>query len=139
MTRFFRTLRDDRGVAAIEFALILPILVAMVLFGLDGWMRINQVSQMRSALQAGARYYQGGGSDDAAAAQLAMAAWASQPGDAAVNSARACTCGGAGASCSSLCANLDVPHTYVTLTATGTFAGLMHSQSLSESGEVRVR
>jgi len=136
---FARALKDERGLAALEFALILPILIALVLFGLDGWLRINQVSQMSSALQAGSRYYQSGGSDDTAAAQVAVQAWSNAPGDAAVTTARSCTCGGAGASCSSLCAGNNLPNVYVTLTATGTFSDMMGHQPLSENGTVRVR
>jgi Flp pilus assembly protein TadG len=140
MMRFLRSLRDDRGVAAIEFALILPIMVGVLLLGFDGWLRINQVTQMRSALQAGARYYQSGGADDTAAAQLALAAWSHPPADAAVNTARSCTCGGVGASCSSLCANSSLPNTFVTLTATGGYSDpMVGHQTLTETGSVRVR
>jgi len=140
MKRFFRALRDNRGVAAVEFALIVPIMAAMVVAGVDGWMRINQVSQMRSAAQTGARYYQGGGADDTAAAQLALASWDHAPADATVTAARACSCGGVGASCSSLCASQDLPQVYVTLTVSGGFSDPMAGvQSLSQTSTVRVR
>ena len=140
MIRFLRTLRkDERGAAALEFAFILPILAGLLVFGADGWLRINQVSQMRSAVQTGARYYQSGGSDDAVAAQLGLAAWSHAPGDATLTTARACTCGGAGASCSSQCPDLSLPQVYITMTANGTFSGLMDSQALTETGQVRVR
>jgi Flp pilus assembly protein TadG len=139
MMRLFRSLSDERGAAAIEFALIVPILAALVLAGVDGWMRINQVSQMRSAVTAGTRYYEGGGASDSAAAQLAMAAWAHAPGDGAVNTVRSCTCAGAGASCTSQCPDNTLPNVYVTLTATGTYTGLVNHALLTESGGVRVR
>ena len=137
--RLARSLKDDRGVAAIEFALILPIMVALVLAGIEGWSRINQVSQMRSAISSGARYYESGGSDDTAAATLAMAAWNHPPGDAVVTTARTCTCAGAGAACNSQCANNTLPNVYVTFTATGTFTGIMHTALLTQNGGVRVR
>jgi len=140
MKRLFRALRDERGVAAVEFALIVPILASLIVLGIDGWTRINQVSQMRSAVQTGARYYQAGGADDNAAAQLALASWNNAPAGATVTTARSCTCGGAGASCSSLCANQALPQAYVTLTATGGFSDMMTGQqSLTQSGTVRVR
>jgi Flp pilus assembly protein TadG len=139
MKRMLRAWRDERGVAAIEFARIIPNLVALVVLGLDGWLRINQISQMRSALQTGSRYYQGGGSDDTAAAQLALQSWMHAPPDAGVNTSRACSCAGVGASCSSQCANNTLPSVYVTLTATGTPSSLIQSQMISESGVVRVR
>jgi Flp pilus assembly protein TadG len=139
MIRFARAWKDDRGVAAIEFALMLPILVGLVLLGADGWMRINQVSQMRSALQSGSRYYQGGGADDPSAAQLTLQSWTGHPGDAVVNTVRSCTCGGVGASCSGQCPGGNLPLVFVTLTATGTYSGLMGASPLNESGVVRVR
>lgn len=140
MSRFFRALRrDERGAAAIEFAFIVPILTGLVLFGLDGWLRINQVAQMRSAVQTGARYYQSGGSDDAAAASLGLAAWSHPPGDAVLSTARACRCAGVGASCTSACPDSTLPQVYVTFSATGTFTGMMHSEALTETGQVRVR
>ena len=55
MRRLARFVGDQRGVAAIEFALIIPILTGLVLFGLDGWLRINQVTQM--GLQLGMRAF----------------------------------------------------------------------------------
>lgn len=139
MMRALGSLRDDRGIAAIEFALIVPVLVGMLLFGLDGWLRIDATSKMRSALQAGSRYYQSGGSDDTAAANLAMQAWAAAPRDATVNTARSCMCGTTPASCTALCANNNLPTAYISLTATGTFTGLMHSEPLTQSGAVRIR
>jgi Flp pilus assembly protein TadG len=140
MMRFLRALRDDRGVAALEFALIVPIMAALIVGGVDGWLRINQLSQMHSAIQAGARYYQAGGNDDGAAAQLALQAWSHSPQDAQVTTARSCTCGGVGASCSSLCTGSALPNVYVTLTATGRFSDLvLGAQALNEGGTVRVR
>jgi Flp pilus assembly protein TadG len=139
MMRRIALWRDERGAAAIEFALILPILVALMLLGVDGWMRINQQSAMRSALQTGARYYQGGGADDNAAAQLALQSWANAPTGATVTAARTCSCGGVGASCASQCAGSTLPAVNVTLTATANYAGLMNTAPLSASGSVRIR
>jgi Flp pilus assembly protein TadG len=139
MRRLARLVRDQRGVAAIEFALIIPILAGLVLFGLDGWLRINQATQMHSAIATGTRYYESGGSDDTAAATLALQSWAHVPGDGVVNATRSCTCGGATAVCTALCAGNTLPNVYVTLSASGTYTGIMHSAVLTESGGVRVR
>jgi Flp pilus assembly protein TadG len=139
MTRLRRVLRDERGGAAVEFALLLPMLATIMLLGVDGWFRINQASQMRSALQTAARYYQMGGADDTAASALAAKAWAHKPGDGAVNIARSCTCAGAGAACTSLCSDTSLPLVFVNMTATGTYAGLTHSETLTTTAIVRVR
>jgi Flp pilus assembly protein TadG len=140
MNRFLHFLRqDERGAAAIEFAFIVPILTGLLLFGAEGWLRINQVSQMRSAVQTTARYYQSNGNDDGVAAQLGLQAWSHAPGDASLNTTRACSCAGAGASCTSPCPDNTLPQVYITVTANGTWSGLMHSQVLTETGQVRVR
>ena len=132
--------KDTSGLAAVEFALVLPLMVGVLLLGMDGWMRLNQGAAMRSSLQAAARYYQSGGSDDSAASSLAISSWANPPGDAAVTSARACACGATPQACSSLCAGNALPQTYVTLTATGTYTGLMHGQqTLTATSSLRVR
>ena len=130
---------DIVGAAAIEFAFILPILTALVVVGLDGWLRINQVSQMRSAIQSGSRYYQSGGADDTAASTLGLAAWAHRPGDATLAGVRVCKCGTTVVDCTTQCPGSTLPMVFVTLTATGTFSGLWASQSLTETGGVRLR
>lgn len=137
--RKLRLWRDERGVAAVEFALILPILAALLLMGVQGWIQINQASQMRSGLQAGARYYQTGGTDDATAAALALQSWTNHPDNSTVNASRSCSCGGAGASCSSQCADSSLPNVYVTLTASANYSNLMGAQPLSQSSAVRLR
>jgi Flp pilus assembly protein TadG len=139
MKHALQVFRDDRGIAAIEFGLIVPVLVVMLLFGAEGWLRIDAASKMRSSLQAGARYYQSGGTDDVAAASLAMQGWATKPADAAVNAARSCQCGGGAADCASLCTNNIPPKAFVNLTATGTFTGFMHTEVLSQTSAVRIR
>ena len=131
--------RDDRGAAAVEFALIIPILVSLLLLGVQGWLQLNQASQMQSALQAGVRYYQAGGSDDSAAAQVALQSWNGQPANASVNAQRSCTCGGAGADCASQCTGGNLPSVYVTLSASGNYSEMIGHQVRTTSSQVRIR
>jgi len=139
MMRLRKAWRDQRGAAAIEFALVLPMLLALVLLGFEGWLRISEVAQMRSALQTGARYYQSGGADDTAAVALIQQAWGHAPADMSVVASRACACGGTGSACSDQCAGSTLPAAYVTLTASGSYTNLMDNVSLAESSVVRVR
>jgi len=138
--RSFRSFLTDRsGVAALEFALITPLLVAMLVFGADTWLRINQLNDERTALQTGIRYYETGGSDDTAAQQVAQAAWPHIPTNGALTVARSCTCGTLPADCTSLCAGNNTPSVFLTLTAQGTYSGVMESRVLTQNDVVRVR
>lgn len=138
--RLWGAFRDDaQGLAALEFALIAPLMAGLLLAGADGWLRISQHNDMRTALHSGARYYQAGGSDDAAANSLAMAIWASRPSDGTLQVTRSCACGAAPIVCSALCSGSNPPAAYVTLTASGTFDGVLNSRRLSDSEVIRVR
>ena len=128
-----RLLRHDGGAAAVEFAFVLPIIVAVLLLGVDGWLRLSQARDMSGALQTAARYYQNGGSDDDAAKTLGLAAWGTAPSGATLTVSRACTCSGASSSCSA-------PQTLITLSAQSTFSSLTGGSSqLSRQEVLRVR
>lgn len=133
----FRT--DQRGVAALEFALIAPLLATLLLVGADTWLTVSQNEDMRTALQSGARYYETGGSDDPTAQLVVQHAWPSMPADGSTSVARSCTCGTSPADCATLCPGSNPPSVFLTLTTQGTFTGLMHSRVLSQSDAVRVR
>jgi Flp pilus assembly protein TadG len=137
MRSFGKFWRDRRGISAIEFSLILPVLTSVLILGFDGWMMINQSQDMRTSVQTGARYYQIGGSDDADARTAALAAWVNKPAAGDVQVARACFCGATTNNCASSCAS-GTPSTYVTLTATSTFSGMIQSKALTETEVVRV-
>jgi Flp pilus assembly protein TadG len=122
-----------------EFALIAPLLATLLMVGADTWLNISQKEDMRTALQSGARYYQTGGSDDATAQLVAQQAWPSKPADGAVSVARSCTCGTTPADCSTLCPGSNPTSVFLTLTAQGTFTGLIQSRVMSQSDVVRVR
>lgn len=129
---------SESGAAAVEAAFVLPIMIGLVIFGADGWLHVRHAQNTSTALHAGARYYQEGGADDAAARTLALSAWPGRPQDASVTVARSCACGTTPVSCSTICGS-DPPQTFVTLSAQSTFRGL-HDESLVRQQEmIRVR
>ena len=135
-----RLLRHDGGAAAVEFAFVLPIIVAVLLLGVDGWLRLSQARDMSGALQTAARYYPNGGSDDDAAKALGLAAWGTAPSGATLTVSRACTCSGASSSCTASCGNGSAPQTLITLSAQSTFSSLTGGSSqLSRQEVLRVR
>lgn len=139
MGHFRRFISDRSGVAALEFALIAPLLATLVIVGADTWLHVSQNEDMRTALQTAARYYETGGSDDPTAQLVALQAWPSKPADGAVSVARSCTCGATPADCATLCPGSNPPSVYLSLTAQGTFTGLLQSHILSQNDVVRVR
>ena len=131
--------RDRSGLAGVEFAFIAPIVIAVLVLGVDGWQRESQISDMRTAMHTGARYYENGGSDDVVAQSVSTAAWTTRPQDGLISVARACTCGGTTISCTGVCNGTNLPSVFITLSGTGTFTGLLQSHAISQSDVIRVR
>ena len=123
-------LRNRRGAAAIELAIIAPVVAGMGLLALQVWKIGGEQQQAAAALDVAADYYMGGGLSDEAAAQAALDAWTDAPPDAAVNHARSARCVDDEVALDELCPGGRSPAIYVTLTASG---------SNGQDGEVRVR
>jgi hypothetical protein len=68
-----------------------------------------------------------------------MSAWTGKPADGALSVVRACTCGATPIACNLLCPGSNPPSAFITLSATGTYAGLVHTHAISESDVLRVR
>ena len=132
-------LRDRSGLAGVEFAFIAPIVIAVLVLGVDGWQRESQIANMRTAMHTGARYYENGGSDDVVAQTVSTAAWTTRPQDGLISVARACTCGGTTISCTGVCNGTSLPSVFITLSGTGTYTGLLQSHAISQSDVIRVR
>lgn len=115
----------EGGGPAIEFGLILPILIALLMLGLDGWMRMSHVQDAASALHAGARYYQQGGTEDDAAVDVALAAWEHPADDAEITITRE--------------SSGSPEQTFVTIEAKSTFTGLKGSEELVQKEVIRVQ
>jgi Flp pilus assembly protein TadG len=130
--------REQAGNAAVEFALVAPFLCTLLLLVWDGWSLLSQTLDMRTAIQTGARYYQVGGTSDAAAQAAANAAWRNKPGGGSLSLTRACSCGGSSAICGASCAAGNQA-AYVTVTATSTFTGVLQQRDLTETEIMRVR
>lgn len=132
-------LRDRRGVAAVEFAFIAPILVLVVAGINDGAQLIVKQNNMHSGVSAAAEYIMRGGSDMSTAQTIGLSAWPSHSDSASVSTNKMCYCGSTGGSCSSLCADQSVPTAYITVSASDTYAGWYSTAQISTSQKVRVR
>lgn len=137
MARSF--LRDDRGAAAVEFGLVAPLLVAVLVTtgALSGL--VLAYNKMRQAVSSGGQYAMTVGPDDTTAVRdVVLAAWDDKPAGGAVSVVKACLCGTAVHSCTTNCDDGDYPQKVVTISATMTYAGLGGgSQAISASQKVR--
>ncbi|MDP3854286.1 TadE/TadG family type IV pilus assembly protein [Phenylobacterium sp.] len=123
MSALFRRLRDERGIAAVEFALIAPVIALLAATSFAIWEFADSRQDMRSALKVGAEYYLNGGSDDATAATLAVGDWRHKPAGAYITTSRSCRCGETAITCTSLCPASRPPAVYVTLSASAPLEG----------------
>ena len=139
MKRLGGLLRDSRGVAALETALIAPIIAGLALLSLTVWQTASRIEDIRLALKAGSTYYMNGGTDDTIAQNLMIQSWPTPPANAAVSVQRVCKCAGVAAICGTLCSGTTPPAVYVTLSATATASNGVSNIPLSEQKVVRVR
>jgi Flp pilus assembly protein TadG len=144
-----RALSDSRGVAAIEFAIIIPMLIMMVVCTADLGMGIYRTMQVQNAAQAGARYAMTN-SFDATSISSAVTNATSFPGVVASPApAQYCGCatnaGITAIACGATCAVGAVYGTYVKVSAQGTYATIVpypliaSSFTLAAQASVRVQ
>lgn len=130
--------KDRSGVSAVEFALVAPILAAVVALGWNTWQGERAVEQAKTALRAGAMYYTAGGGVDSTAQSIMMNAWSSAPANARTSVVRSCYCAGVVTDCSQPCSLGQVRTDYVTLSVSGSGQGVFGAQTLSQQEVVRV-
>jgi len=143
MRRLFSRIKDFRGatsgIAATEFALVLPFLAAIVVTLPDIGQAASGVEGMESAVRASIQYAMGGGSDMSVAQAVGMQAWSSPPNNARLTASVSCQCNGGAGICGQLCADSTTPQTYVTVSASGFVGGTTVGFNDSISRTVRVQ
>jgi Flp pilus assembly protein TadG len=147
--RAARALRDSRGAAAVEFALIAPMLVGFLAPIADIGMRTYAAMQVEIAAQAGARYALLNGFNSSAiqSAVTNATGFTTISASPAPSSSCGCPSGNAiaTATCGASCANGETAGTYVTVNAQMTFQPLFplpvvgQSATLSSQALVRVQ
>jgi Flp pilus assembly protein TadG len=129
-------LRDTRGAAAVEFALVLPVLTVFLLPVADLGMQAYAEMQLQTAVQSGARYavMHGWSTSGIQSAVTNATAWTSLSVAAPV---KACGCASgtsvAPATCGDVCANGEAAGTYVTVSASLPFTPIFPYQAIGAS------
>jgi Flp pilus assembly protein TadG len=141
--RMFRNLsslpRAASGGAAVEFALVLPLLTAFIVAIIQYGGMLIAYDQMHDAVSSSAVYVMRGGTNQTAIHDVAVSAWANKPSDASVSVSQTCVCLGVGATCSALCSDGSYPQSFTSIGATGSYTGLWGNQAMSSSQIVRTQ
>lgn len=118
-----RLLEGESGNSAVEFALLAPTMLLLMLGVFDFGMAAYENSRLRSALRIGAQYAIAD-SDIDAIRQVALDASGYTDGEATIEADVFCECGGTGSSCTAAC-GATVPQRYVTVSGTVSHTLLM--------------
>jgi Flp pilus assembly protein TadG len=129
---------DARGVAAVEFALVSPVIAGVALASFMIWEAGSRHRDMTGALRVGAEYYLNGGTDDAKAVAAATEAWGRKLTGGEITASRVCRCGDVVVECAAMCPASKPPAIYVTLRGSGAVEGSAVKTLVAER-VVRVR
>jgi Flp pilus assembly protein TadG len=134
-----RTIRDRSGIAAVEFAMVAPVLAAIFvgIAGVAPFVQIN--NNMHDALTAGSRYVMAGGTDPSAIQSVTISAWPGHVAADTVSVNQYCTCADLQGSCTALCTDGTVPKGYTTIQMSSAYSGALGQQTLTAQQTVRTR
>ena len=140
LNRFFkRFARDRKGVSAVEFALVAPVLMIALLGVVDIGNIVYQRADMESALRAGVQYFMNGGDDLSKAEQVVNVSWTTKPDSVSFAAERFCMCGGVEHACNELCDDDTYPQSFNRLRAVATFPGILMESGHTAEQSIRVR
>ena len=134
-----RILRDSQGAAAVEFALVLPFLAA-ILIGIGNLAPVlGATHAMRDGVSAGSLYVMSGGRNPTTIRDVTLAAWTGHSNSDVVTVTQYCTCADVQGSCTTLCADGTIPVGYTSIHASTVFSGLNGTTPLSADQLIRTR
>ncbi|TPK73131.1 pilus assembly protein [Mesorhizobium sp. B2-3-3] len=114
-------LKDEAGVAAVEFAMILPFLCVALLGILDGWSYVTSSLSMRAGVKTAANLVMAGSTNDTATQAVAISSWEKRPADGQVTLSRIYMCGTTVVDAATLCSGPKAPSVYVQIQASATW------------------
>ena len=138
--RFFR---NKDGAAAVEFGLVAPLVVAVLIGVVTYGGTILAYSRMRQAISSGAQYALSVEDDLTSVEAVVNAAWSPKPQGATVTVTRQCFCADAPETvtdCSVNCADGDYPMMYTRIAGQMSYTGFGgDTATLNASQKVRTR
>ena len=131
------TARDKRGVSAVEFAIVAPVLVAMLIPTVDIGMGLYTKMQVQNAVQAGAQYATASGWNSSGIQNAVTSATGLSSVLASPAPSQSCGCVNgttlANASCSATCPDGSTAGVYVTVSAQSRYSPLFPYPVLGSS------
>jgi Flp pilus assembly protein TadG len=138
-TQFKLDVLDQRGVAAVEFALIAPVL-AVVVAGIALVAPFVQANNaMRDGLTAGSRYVMAGGTSPTVIQSITLSAWPGHGSSATATVTQYCSCAGVQNACTNLCADGTVPQGYTVIQTSSPYGGSLTQQTITAQQTIRTR
>ena len=138
--RFLRKALVDRsGGAAVEFGLIAPILVTLLLGITASAGAIHDYQVMRQAVTSGAQVLMSTDVDMTVVRDLTLSAWSGKAEGSTVEVSRWCRCGTTQHACTSACADGDYPEMYTRIEASAPYVGPLGQSTLTAAQMVRSR
>lgn len=139
MRRLRALFSDTSGGAAVEFGLIAPFMVALVIGVTASVGLIHDYHVMRRAVSSGAQLLMATDADIAAARDVTLDAWPGKADGATVAVSQWCRCGGAQHACSTACSDGDYPQMFTRIDASTPYTGPLGQQTMAASQTVRTR
>ena len=134
-----RLLRDRKGLAGIEFAIVAPVVVILIVGATDVGMLVYNRMDTTSSIQAGAQYFMAGGADAQQALATVRRSWTSMPADTELSIVKTCYCAQVVNLCTVNCADGSLPTAYNIVSAKLTYSGVLLENEYVISEAVRVR
>jgi Flp pilus assembly protein TadG len=113
--RLRRLTGDRRGNAAVEFALGLPIVAALLSGIVDFGMMVRATNALQTAARAGAAYAAKYPDDGAGIARVATASAQLDPATLSVTATQSCECDGGAAPCGTACPGGEILNVHVSV------------------------
>jgi|GEM_PF-1291333 len=143
---FNRFLRNQKGAAAVEFALVAVSFVFLIPVAVDIATVINKSIILSSSVRAGVQYAISYPDDNTGITNVVRTASGFPAADVSVSITQFCQCAGASSSCGSICSSGAVANTYNTITASYAVPIILpydnyptNSYTISKSATVQVK
>lgn len=132
-------LRDRSGVAAVEMALIAPVLILGLLMMLDVGFAVRERVNLDHSTRTGAQAVMSNLNDETEISDIVLAA-ANEPQSVTIAVERTCSCGGTQVDCSNWCSATEPPSVFLNISAAKQHKGfLLPAFTLESQTHVQIR